>query len=67
MDKASLNKKIEMLSDESKEHLNTFIEYLIYKHNKDLTAGERKAGFLEGEISITSDFDEPLEEFKEYM
>jgi hypothetical protein len=67
MDNASLYKKIEMLSDESKTHLNTFIEYLIYKHNKELAAGEREAGFLEGKISITNDFDEPLAEFNEHM
>lgn len=66
MNNPSLSKKIELLSDESKEHLNTFIEYLIYKYNKELAAGERKAGFLKGEISITSDFDEPLEEFKQH-
>ncbi len=63
----TLYKKIDTLSDESKASLNTFIEYLIFKYNKELVAGERKSGFLKGKISTSSVFDEPLEEFKEYI
>lgn len=63
----TLYHKIDMLPDVLKTEANTFIDYLLYKSNKKLKKKERKPGFLKGKISITSDFDDPLEEFKEYM
>lgn len=50
-----------LLPDEDKKKL--IIELQSALNNKD----ERKLGKYDGQIRISDDFDEPLEDFKEYM
>lgn len=50
-----------LLPDEDKKKL--IIELQSALNNKD----ERKLGEYDGQIQISDDFDEPLEDFKEYM
>ena len=71
------------LPETIKQELAAFLEYLVFKHqlqqkqdflpkkngdNKPATKkAVPKAGFLKGTFSMSPDFDEPLEDFKEYM
>lgn len=61
------NKLPEILQKE----VSDFISFLLYKHNISLENEKSKTrdgfGILKGKISISDDFDEPLEEFAEYM
>ncbi len=70
------------LPETLKRELNAFLEYLVFKYqieNKKAVPGKDgnkkpltkkaapKAGFLKGTFVMSPDFDEPLEDFKEYM
>jgi len=37
------------------------------KRKKQATKNKPQFGFFKGKIKLSSDFDEPLEDFKEYM
>lgn len=61
-----------------KIELWTYFEYLLFKYQipKNAANGKKeasqlkktpKAGFLKGTFVMGEDFDEPLEDFKEYM
>ena len=63
----TLIEKVNLLPDCLKSDVSLFVDFLLFKSNKELTKLPRKPGFLKGKISITDDFDEPLEEFREYM
>ncbi len=66
MASASLFTKINSLPESLKVEVNDFIDFLISK--KKLSEKKtRKAGFLKGKIEMSPDFDEPLDDFKEYM
>lgn len=66
-----LYKEIEALSENLKKQVIDFIAFL--KDRSKQTAGNNankpvpQFGRLKAKIEITDDFDEPLEEFKEYM
>lgn len=66
--------KYHALPDALKTEVEHYIEFLLEKYAK--TSPEKKvpkqkkyrqAGLLAGKIWISDDFDEPLEEMKEYM
>lgn len=63
----SLYAKISSLPEHLKSEVNDFIDFLISKKESDRKRKNRKAGFLKGKIEMSSDFDEPLDDFKEYM
>jgi hypothetical protein len=44
-----------------------FIEFLIHKNENLKIPNHPKSGFLKGSFSVQNDFDEPLDDFKEYM
>lgn len=58
-----------------KQEVLAFFESLLAKHNIPMPAEPqktsenvvRKAGFLKGTFVMSDDFDEPLEDFKDYM
>jgi hypothetical protein len=55
-----------------KQELLHYAKYLIENYSKDITSAQtpqkkRKAGLLKGKIWMSNDFDEPLEDFKDYM
>ena len=75
-------KQYSQLPEAIKQELAAFMEYLLFKYQhqskKTPTDGNGnneplrqkkspKAGFLKGSFIMSSDFDEPLEDFKEYM
>ena len=61
--------KLSMLPNSLKAEISDYMEYLMSrklkkKNNRDM---QPKAGFLKGTFKMNSDFDEPLDDFKEYM
>jgi hypothetical protein len=66
MTNISLYTKISLLPEHLKAEVNDFIDFLISKKESD-RKGKRKAGFFKGKIEMSPDFDEPLDDFKEYM
>ena len=62
-----LYKKISYLPDSVKAEVNDFIDFLDEQAEKGNKKKQPKFGSAKGQIYITPDFDEPLEDFKEYM
>ena len=60
-----LEKKINTLSDDMKSQVIDFIDFLLSK--KDKENQKPTFGYLKGKIKMSENFDEPLEDFKEYM
>lgn len=67
MDKAYLNIKISELPDDIKSEVNDFIDFLMTKKKKEIKKKTAKFGSLKGKVYMSPDFDEPLDDFKEYM
>ena len=59
--------KINSLPSEMKKELETFVDQLLKRLKKDPPKKKRPLGLLKGKIHIPDDFDEPLEDFKDYM
>jgi len=77
MDTLALYSKIELLPEHLKKQVLDYIEFLLSREGKgqllhqqpEVPTPKFKAGFgsAKGMIKLTPDWDEPLEEFKEYM
>lgn len=66
MEQLTLNSKLESLPPDLKKEVADFVDFLISKsktHNKAVA----KFGSAKGKIKMSVDFDEPLEDFKDYM
>ena len=61
--------KLSMLPNSLKAELSEYMDYLISKKlkKKDDVVKKPKAGFLKGTFFMSPDFDESLDDFKEYM
>lgn len=68
LDNYSLYTKISTLPLNLKQEVDNYIDFLIYKSQKDKVDNEkRKIGRAEGLIEMKDNFDEPIDGFKEYM
>jgi hypothetical protein len=74
METLVLNKKIEMLPFYKQQEVADFVDFLIFSQRKKEADGnfqERKrpfAGCMKGTFGeMSDDFNEPLEDFKDYM
>ena len=75
MNNITLYSKINQLPDKLKVEANDFLDFLLEKNKKlilDDSKGTKKkkhpkAGCMKGTFIMKDDFDEPLEDFKEYM
>ena len=68
MTSLTLYSKLEALPPNLKSEVSDFIDFLIEKAKKKDTKNVKpKFGSLKGKIKLSVDFDEPLEDFKEYM
>lgn len=65
MNYSSILLEFQSLPDELKQQVADFIHFLNQK--KLQKPKKRKAGLAKGKIKMTSDFDAPLEDFKDYM
>ncbi len=60
--------QIELLPNNLKKEVLDFIGYLLMKYNKEnKKKSAPKFGSAKGKYVLSPDFDEPLEDFKEYM
>jgi hypothetical protein len=66
MDQVQLYTKINYLSKDLKSEVNDFVDFLLSKNKKEKKNKHPKFGCAKGEIYISPDFDEPLEDFKDY-
>ncbi|WP_159467898.1 DUF2281 domain-containing protein [Dyadobacter sp. 3J3] len=68
MSTLSIYTKLETLTPDLKEEVNDFIDFLIEKSSKEK---KKKIipefGSAKGKIKMSPDFDEPLDDFKDYM
>ena len=71
MDNVLLYSKLATLPENMKSEVSDFIDFLLNKAKKDkkivATASKPKFGNAKWMFEIRADFDEPLEDFKEYM
>ena len=63
----TLYTKLETLSPDLKSEVNDFVDFLIEKSSKKTKAIIPQFGCAKGKIHLSADFDEPLEDLKEYM
>lgn len=60
--------QIEQLPEQLKQEVLHYAEFLQKKHDAQNGKGKsRKAGSAKGKYTLAPDFDQPLEDFKEYM
>lgn len=67
MDNSLLYQKISLLPDSIKKEVEVFIDRLLKKNKKKSPPGKAKAGSGKGMFVIKPGFNEPLDDFKEYM
>ncbi len=67
MSDAMLYAEIGSLPDNLKAEIADFVGYLKQKHQPKKKIKERQVGGLKGTFVMSPDFDEPMEEFKDYM
>lgn len=67
MSKLTLYTKLETLPPELKTEVSDFIDFLIEKTKKDSKKVVPQFGSAKGKIHMAKDFDEPMEDFKDYM
>lgn len=67
MTNTSLKIEINSLPKALREEVADFVEFLKLKSKTKSKLKSREYGFAKGKIKLSSDFDEPLDEFKNYM
>lgn len=67
MENVQLLNKINNLPTELRSEVNDFVDFLLGKGEKESKKKQPKFGCAKGQIYISPDFDEPLEDFKDYM
>lgn len=67
MTNTSLKLEINSLPKNLREEVADFVEFLKKKSRTKSKLKSREFGFAKGKIKISADFDEPLDEFKNYM
>jgi hypothetical protein len=63
----SLYNQIASLPGDLKKEVADFVAFLKQRSKKKESIKERKFGYAKNFFTIASDFDEPLEDFKDYM
>jgi hypothetical protein len=64
---SQLYTKINSLPPALKAEVSNFIDYLLSKRIKVVQTKQPKFGSTQGQFKMPIDFDEPLDDFKEYM
>jgi hypothetical protein len=67
MEKVQLYTKISYLPTNLKSEVNDFVDFLLSKRGKEIKEKRPKYGCAKGQIYMSPDFDEPLDDFKDYM
>lgn len=61
----TLSKKISLLPEDKIQQLNKYVEKLLQEAK--ISKPKAKFGSAKGKLWMAEDFDEPLEDFKDYM
>ncbi len=67
MESTSLYIKISTLPQPIHNEIVDYMDFLIHKHKHLKESIHPKAGCMKGFFKMSPDFNEPLEDFKEYM
>lgn len=68
MKSTELYEKLNTLPEHLQKEVEDFVDFLKSKNDQKIShPQERKAGLAKGLIHMKEDFNEPLEDFKEYM
>ena len=67
MKEVQLYNKISYLSSDLVSEVNDFVDFLLAKKRKTNKKKQPQFGCAKGKIYMSPDFDEPLDDFKEYM
>lgn len=67
MEMTQLYTKINYLPTNLKSEVNDFVDFLLSKRKNELREKQPKYGCAKGQIYMSPDFDEPLDDFKDYM
>ncbi len=67
MESTKLHTKISTLPPNLKSEVNDFVDFLLNKRRKEIKKKKPKFGCVQGKIYMSPDFDEPLDDFKDYM
>jgi hypothetical protein len=68
MSELDLMNKVSVLPQNLKDEVSDFIDFLVNKHlHGDVPKQPLKFGMMKGTFKMSKDFDEPLDDFKEYM
>jgi hypothetical protein len=67
MEHTHLYTKISSLPNDIKSEINDFIDFLLKKRKKEIKKKKPKFGCAKGQIYMSPDFDEPLEDFNPYI
>lgn len=67
MTELHLYTKLSRLPPALKAEVSDFIDFLLSKKKKAVKANKPKFGCAKGQFRMAADFDEPLDDFKEYM
>ena len=70
METASITAKLDQLPDNLREEVIDFLDFLLEKHRRQAPADSgrnRPFGLAKGQYKMGVGFDEPLEDFKDYM
>lgn len=59
--------QVALLPDSLKKELESFLQFLRHKEKQQKPIKKRLFGCAKGKIKILPGFDEPLEDFKDYM
>lgn len=62
-----LYSKISSLPTDLKKEVSDFVDFLKQKSKAEKKIQERKFGYAKDFFKMSPDFDEPLDDFKEYM
>ena len=67
MKSIQLYTKLSYLPNDLKSEVIDFIDFLLSKKKKEMIKKKPQFGCAKGQFYMSPDFDEPLEDFKEYM
>ena len=67
MSEPSLYTKISTLPQSIQKKIVDYMEFLIQKHKRQDNKIHTKAGCMKGIFKMSPDFNEPLDDFKQYM
>lgn len=67
MSSIELQNRINALPENLRREVEDFVSYLLEKSRKDKMPKAKLRGSLKGKILMSEDFDQPLDDFKEYM